>query len=186
MHYFKIQLSDQVALIKPTLEMSESIYKLVVENKAYIGEFLDFVDNVEKDGVKSQKDFLILRFNQEAEGTARQYMITYNDEIVGSIDLHNIIEDFKRAEVGYWLSPEVAGKGVMSLAVQAVLAIAFEDMDLNKVLLMADVENIASNRVAQKNHFTLEGTHRKDTPLRGEYRDINVYGILQSEFLEKA
>jgi len=180
MHLFKYQLDEHLALIKPTLEMAQEMVQVIEANKEYIGEYLDFVDTIE--GEQSQIDFLKMRFNQEAEGTGRQYMITYADEIVGSIDLHNISKDFKRAEVGYWLIPIVAGKGVMSLAVQAVLAIAFEDMRLNKVSLHADVDNIASNRVAQKNGFTFEGTLRKDIPLRGEFRDMNLYSILETEF----
>jgi ribosomal-protein-alanine N-acetyltransferase len=87
-----------------------------------------------------------------------------------------------RAELGYVLSREFWGRGIMPEAARAVIGFGFEQMGLNKVVARCLVENTASERVMRKLGMTFEGIQRQEVFIKGAYRDIKVYSILRSEF----
>ena len=87
-----------------------------------------------------------------------------------------------RAELGYALSREYWGRGLVPEAVRAMIAFGFEKMDLNRIEARCMVENIASARVMEKAGMTYEGTLRQREFIKGAYRDMKLYAILRSEF----
>ncbi len=82
------------------------------------------------------------------------------------------------------LSPSYQGKGYMREAVGAVLALAFEDLSLNRVELRIMEGNSASIRFAESMGFKFEGYSRKSLFLRGEYRTLCYYSMLASEYFD--
>ncbi len=87
-----------------------------------------------------------------------------------------------RAELGYVLSREHWGKGLMPEAVRAIIRFGFRRMDLNRIQARCMAENTASARVMQKAGMTYEGTLRESEFIKGAYRDMEVYAILRREF----
>jgi ribosomal-protein-alanine N-acetyltransferase len=87
-----------------------------------------------------------------------------------------------RAELGYVLSREHRGKGLMPEAVRAVIAFGFEKLSLNRVQARCIAENVASARVMEKAGMTYEGTLRESEFIKGAYRDIKLYSILRREY----
>jgi RimJ/RimL family protein N-acetyltransferase len=62
--------------------------------------------------------------------------------------------------VGYWLAPEARGRGVATRGTRLVCRFAFDELGLGYLGLNAAVDNAASNAVARRLGFTLEGTMR--------------------------
>jgi [ribosomal protein S5]-alanine N-acetyltransferase len=87
-----------------------------------------------------------------------------------------------RAELGYVLSREHWGRGLMPEAVRAVIAFGFESMGLNRIQARCIAENIASTRVMEKAGMTYEGTLRESEFIKGAYRDMKLYSILRREY----
>ena len=87
-----------------------------------------------------------------------------------------------RAELGYVLSREHWGKGLMPEAVRAVIAFGFGRMGLNRVEARCIAENTASARVMEKAGMTYEGTLREREFIKGAYRDMKLYSILRREY----
>ena len=87
-----------------------------------------------------------------------------------------------RAELGYVLSREHWGKGLMTEAVRAVIAFGFEQLSLNRIQARCIAENVASARVMEKAGMTHEGTLRESEFIKGAYRDIELYSILRREY----
>jgi RimJ/RimL family protein N-acetyltransferase len=52
------------------------------------------------------------------------FAIVIENEVVGSVGLHNIVKDHK-AEIGYWLARKHWGKGIMPEAVKIVTDFGF-------------------------------------------------------------
>jgi ribosomal-protein-alanine N-acetyltransferase len=87
-----------------------------------------------------------------------------------------------RAELGYVLSREHWGKGLMPEAVRAVIAFGFVRIGLNRVEARCIAENTASARVMEKAGMTYEGTLREREFIKGAYRDMKLYSILRREY----
>lgn len=89
-----------------------------------------------------------------------------------------------KGELGYVLSPSYQGRGYMREAASAVLNLAFYELCLERVELRIMDGNTASIRFAEAMGFKFEGTTRKSLLLRGEYKTIHHYSMLNEEFLQ--
>jgi ribosomal-protein-alanine N-acetyltransferase len=87
-----------------------------------------------------------------------------------------------RAELGYVLSREHWGKGLMPEAARAVIAYGFGRLGLNRIQARCIAENTASARVMEKAGMTYEGTLRESEFIKGAYRDMKLYSILRREY----
>ena len=80
--------------------------------------------------------------------------------LVGSVGLHRTDWQVPKTEVGYWVRTSAAGNGYITEGVQALVACAFDHLGAQRVELIADEENIASRKVAERCGFELEGVRR--------------------------
>ncbi len=68
--------------------------------------------------------------------------------------------------IGYWLSREARGQGVMSEAVGAVVEWARTEHGIERLCIVAHPHNVASQRVAEKAGFIRTGITTHPTPFR--------------------
>ena len=68
--------------------------------------------------------------------------------------------------IGYWLSREARGKGVMSEAVGAVVKWARTEHGIERLYIVAHPDNVASQRVAEKAGFVRVGVTAHEPPSR--------------------
>src|SRR3989344_7211992 len=61
------------------------------------------------------------------------FAIDINGEVVGSVGFHKINRKNKRAEIGYWLSKEYWGKGIMTKAVKQATICGFKMLKLKRI-----------------------------------------------------
>lgn len=102
--------------------------------------------------------------------------------ILGSIGVRfNETNDV--GEIGYWLRSDARGRGVMTRALVLAARWAFDDCGAARVQLRADVENVASRRVAEKAGFRLEGVLRSAhwNARLGRRQDWAMYSLLSGE-----
>ena len=106
----------------------------------------DFLRSAEKDWKNNSKAIygLYLRENGDFIGFCTMFAIDWNNE---------------SGEIGYWLNPKYAKQGFMSEAVQAVEQY-FSAMGFKRIVITANIENIASCKTAEKCGFTREGIMR--------------------------
>lgn len=81
--------------------------------------------------------------------------------MIGSITLWNLSADSTCAEVGYDLKPGFQKQGIMSEALQAVLAFGFGELELQKIEAYTERRNEASRKLLLSNGF-LFNEERKD------------------------
>ena len=106
-----------------------------------------------------------------------------SDRLVGSCGYGGSwTPEHHRAEMGYVLSRECWGKGLMTEAARELVRFGFERMDLNRIIARCFAENTASERVMQKAGMTYEGIQRQHVFVKGAYRDLKLYSILRREF----
>ena len=90
-------------------------------------------------------------------------------------------ERSERFEFGYWVASAHRGRGIAPRALRLIAGWVAENTDAGRLQLHADVENTASQRVAEKAGFTREGVQRGWLEVRGERRDLVSYSLLADE-----
>ncbi len=99
-------------------------------------------------------------------------------EIAGLVIIKNINREKQDAEVAYCIGANFGGKGWMTKAVNAIIPLAFEDLGLNSLYILAHKTNIPSVRVAEKTGFiwakiVINGhTPPNEEPLDMEYFEL--------------
>ncbi len=108
------------------------------------------------------------------------FAIVIDDEVVGGIGLE-LREDVyrKTALLGYWLSEELWGKGIITEAVNLITAYAFANLDIIRIQAGVLSKNPASMRVLEKAGYQKEGVSRNAIIKNGEVLDEHVYAILK-------
>jgi RimJ/RimL family protein N-acetyltransferase len=107
------------------------------------------------------------------------------DGAAGGIGMRFLADlDEGGAEVGYWVGREARGRGVATAATRLAASWAFEAVQtLERLQLRAAVDNVASNRVAEKAGFTREGVLRAQrfNPRLGRRVDFVMWSLLREE-----
>jgi ribosomal-protein-alanine N-acetyltransferase len=119
-----------------------------------------------------------------AEGQGAIFAITDKQQghLLGAIGLERIPEH-RKAEMGYWISRPFWNRGYCTEAARAVLAHAFEVLDINRVVARHFSRNPASGRVMQKIGMRHEGRLRQDIVKWGKPEDLELYAILRQEYV---
>lgn len=111
-----------------------------------------------------------------------QWAIVYEGKVIGSISVVEFSDSHLSAELGYCMSYDYWGKGIMTEAVSAVIDFLFTQVGFNRLTICHAVKNPASGRVAQKCGLTFEGTHREQFKSQwGEFLDISCYAIVRKD-----
>lgn len=165
-----------------SVELSDAyaIFSLINSNRIKLRQWLTFVDATQN--VNYTKSYI--------EGTRIYnpigdivFVIEYCNTIVGLIGFEAINLYRRKAELGYWISPEYQGKGIMTQAVSIALRYGFDSFSFNRIEIKCAVGNVKSNRIAEKFGFTFEGTERDGELLsNGDFVDVRVYSLLKKEY----
>lgn len=84
-------------------------------------------------------------------------------------------------QVGYWVKREARGRGVATRALRLLSRWAFDELGARRVQLIAQPENLASQRVAEKAGFQREGLLRAYAELKGRRPDFHMYSLLPGD-----
>lgn len=104
--------------------------------------------------------------------------ITIDDIAIGAIGLHPQTDvSCKNAELGYWIGKKHWGQKIMSRAITQMLDYGFKNLDITRIYARPYPNNIASQKILEKNGFILEA-RLKDTLFKNDqYLDELIYAI---------
>jgi len=110
-----------------------------------------------------------------ANGTGMRWGITRrgSDELIGSIGYYTLrLEPIRQVEIGYDLAPEAWGAGLMTEALEAVIAYCFGPLGIERIEALVMRTNERSARVLRRARFECEATlPRHGTDEFGELTD---------------
>ncbi len=110
------------------------------------------------------------------------WVIEYQGEPIGGIDVVGASERNEWAELGYCMGKKWWNQGLMTEAVSAVTAYLFREIGFHRLIIEHATENPGSGRVAQKCGFQLEGIQREHIKKEGHFLDIARYAMLRDEW----
>jgi ribosomal-protein-serine acetyltransferase len=113
------------------------------------------------------------------EGTAYDFGIfdARTDEFLGGVGLNQFNVQRFCANLGYWVKTSAAGRGTASRATRLVARWGIESLALQRIEIIADVRNVASNRAAQKAGAKQEGVQRNRIRSHGRMCDVVAYSL---------
>lgn len=90
--------------------------------------------------------------------------------------LHN------KGELGYWIGKAYWGKGYATEAAKRVIDFGFKELNLNRIWAPIMSKNKASSKVLKKVGLIYEGTLKQDVLRWNQYEDVDVYGLIKSDY----
>ena len=111
--------------------------------------------------------------------------IALDGAVVGGIGVKVNSHDY-RGRIGYWVAAPSRGRGICTQALGIFAHYALNELGLQRVDLIADPDNLASQRVAEKVGFQREGILRAH--LRhpdGRVRDSVMFSLLPGELVDQ-
>ncbi|WP_297417912.1 GNAT family N-acetyltransferase [Clostridium sp.] len=105
-------------------------------------------------------------------------------EIIGQISIMQVNEKYSSCSVGYNISRQFYGNGIMTEALKAIISYLFKEVGMNRIEGRHNTLNPASGRVMQKSGMKFEGIMRQVQVNKfGEFYDLAVYSILKSDLI---
>lgn len=102
-----------------------------------------------------------------------------NGKFIGTVHFVWWQPEHKSAEIGYVLSKEYWGKGLITEAARAIIFFGFDSMNLVRIQARCFLENKGSESVMKKLGMSFEGISRKVMYVKGEHKDLKVYSIIK-------
>lgn len=109
------------------------------------------------------------------------YAIDVDGRAVGSIGAfrqRNI--HFRTAELGYYLSEEYWGRGIMTIAVKQICEKLFSETDILRIFAEPFENNAGSRRVLEKAGFQLEGILKNNAFKNGKVLNMALYSYTRN------
>jgi len=102
-------------------------------------------------------------------------------DFLGLMGLVSLDLEAQEAEAGYVVSSRARARGIATRALLLLTDWAFTELPLERIELLIDAENPASEVVAQRCGYTREGVHRSRYFKPGRRSDTIVYAKLRRE-----
>ena len=130
--------------------------------------------------LRDAKEFLRAVCKRLEDGPEFVLAIEVEGEAAGGIGVV-LGADIERvsAELGYWLSEQYWGRGIVTAAIRQFAPWVMERFSLTRLHADTFHDNPASARVLEKAGFTMESVKRRAAIKLGEIKDLNVYVMLR-------
>ena len=101
--------------------------------------------------------------------------------VFGGCGLNRINNTDRVANLGYWVRSSRTRRGVASAATRLLARFGFEQVGLNRIEIIAAVDNTASQRVAEKAGATREGVLRNRLLLHERVHDAVMFSLVPDD-----
>lgn len=145
----------------------ENLYAFELENRAYFEKMVpsrgeDYYDFP----IFKKKNSMLL--DEQAQKLSYFYLIKNElDHIVGRLNLTDIDKKLQLGHVGYRVGEKHIGQGIANKALQLLLA-RVSNLGIRQIAAKTTTNNIASQKVLEKNGFTYTGTSSEGFTMHGQ------------------
>ncbi|MBN2238867.1 MAG: GNAT family N-acetyltransferase [Dehalococcoidales bacterium] len=168
-----IQLTDGFVTLRPYTEGDAA--SLTAAARESIPEISPWMEWCRPDYANEQSiQWVSSRLAAWEEGSSYDFAIrdAATGRYLGGCGLSKIQNDLGLANLGYWVRTSATKKGVATATARLLAGFGFDELDLNRIELVIDCENLASQRVAEKLGAAREGILRNR--LTREYQPVDA------------
>lgn len=172
---YKMIETDRLILKTLDVDRAADVLAFYVDNKVFLKPW-EAHRHDQFFTLETQKANLKLDWMGMQSGDMLRYWIFEKgsnvSKVIGTVSLTNIIRGvFKSCYLGYKISEDRAGNGLMHEAVTAVVEVAFNQLKLHRIEANIMPHNIASIRMIEKCGFINEGLATKYLKINGNWED---------------
>ncbi len=129
--------------------------------------------------IKAQSRALLRQMDEQS---GLPFVIEVSGEVVGQLNVANMLYgSVSSAVLGYWVVPEVAGRGIVPTAVALASDYLFNIVGMHRIEIDIRPENKPSLRVVEKLGFRYEGLKQGYIHINGAWRDHYVFALTHEE-----
>ena len=92
--------------------------------------------------------------------TELQLALEYDGKFAGALSFHTLDLEEAKAEIGYWITTEVRGKGVATSALRLLTEYGFETIGFHRIEALVVESNVPSLKVLKNAGYIQEGIMR--------------------------
>lgn len=173
-----MDVADNICMVRAVAADADDIFRAIDENRETLRTWLPFVDQTKT------REYTAAFLASTAHTSEQPFIIRYENKFAGLISLKSIDNANRKTEIGYWLIPSMEGKGLVTRCCRKLIDYAFEELQLNRILIQVAVGNRRSRMVPARLGFLEEGTERDGELLVSGYTDIVRYSLLKREYDE--
>lgn len=176
------QLTDDTLLLRPPEPRdADPLYEAARESIAEVGRWLPWCHP----GYVRQESVAWIAACQKAWQEDESYPFFIFDrrggQFLGGAGLNEIDKLRRRANLGYWIRTSRMGQGIATAAAKLVARFGFQQLGMQRLEIVAAVDNVASQRVASKLGATREGLLRNRLRIRDLPTDAYGFSLIPGD-----
>jgi RimJ/RimL family protein N-acetyltransferase len=115
--------------------------------------------------------------------TELQLALEYDGKFAGALSFHTLDIEDEKAEIGYWLTADVRGKGVATAATRLLTEYGFDTIGFHRIEALVVASNVPSLKVLKNAGYMQEGIMR-DASLQGDgtREDMVLFGAIRTDW----
>lgn len=175
MHFKKV-VGKKVYLSPRCVDDAEKFVEWL--NNHEIAKYLNY--NTKVLTIEAEREFLA---KNNSDNYSFAIVDKTTDEVIGCISLGHVKDVNRTAELGVFIgNEEYLSRGYGSEAIKLLLDYAFNQLNLNNIMLKAISFNKRALRAYEKCGFKTFGVWKKSHYVDGEYYDLVYMNILRDDF----
>ncbi len=178
----EFKIDNHVILRQLKKEDAIDLFTAIDSQREYLGRWLPFVEHTKS--VSDTQVFVNSIIDLPEEIMEYTFTIRIDGSLAGLIGFKDTDRTNRKTEIGYWLSGEYQGRGVMTKSVKRLCEFAFRELNINRIQIKCAVGNSSSIAIPERIGFKPEGIERDGELLTGgTFTDLCVYSLLKGEYL---
>ena len=174
------KVDSEVRIRELALEDARAVFDVVTANRDHLSPFMHWM--TPGYSIDSAQAFIQQAIEKRAARKSLSLGIFRAERFIGSIGFVFFDWVAGKAEIGYWISADEEGKGIVTASARLLIDFAFRELELNRIEIRCSSENSRSAAIPQRLGFTREGLLRMAEFRNGRLHDFEIYGLLASEW----
>ncbi|HQU82875.1 MAG TPA: GNAT family protein [Pyrinomonadaceae bacterium] len=103
-------------------------------------------------------------------------------DFAGMVSINQFNFQHSLVNLGYWIRISKQNRGIAREAARLLAKIVFEDLEINRIEILAAVENLPSRKTAEKAGAKFEGILRKRLMIGERIHDAALFSFVREDF----
>ena len=174
-----LKVDPCIDLEKINLSHAFLLFEAVEKNRSFLSEWLSLPNEVETQEDAVEFIRAVLKDSKRKEDSV--FVIWYRKQFSGLISLKENDLLNNKTEIGYWLTKNMTGKGIVTKSVKVLSEYIFMVMNINRIVIRCAVGNNKSSAIPKRLGFAFEGIEREGEKNSACYMNMEIYSLLKGD-----